>query len=86
VSVNDPWVMDAWSRDQGADGKVLMLADGNAEFATAMDLVQDSSRAGMGVRSRRYAAVIEDGVITSLDVDEPGSIVASTCEVVLGKV
>ncbi|MDP1876387.1 MAG: peroxiredoxin [Actinomycetota bacterium] len=86
ISVNDAWVMDAWSADQGAQGKVLMVADGNGEFAKAMDLVMDGSRSGLGLRSLRYAAVINDGVITSLDVDEPGRIVASTCEVVLGKV
>lgn len=86
TSVNDAWVMDAWARDQGAHGKVLMVADGNGAFAEAMGLVMDGSRSGLGSRSRRYAMVIDDGIITSLDVDEPGSIVASACEAVLGKV
>lgn len=86
ISVNDPWVLDAWARDQGAHGKVLMVADGNGTFAEAMDLVMDGSRSGLGRRSRRYAMVIHDGIIMSLEVDEPGSIVASTCEAVLGRV
>lgn len=86
IAVNDAWVMGAWSKDQGADGKVLMLADGSGDFATAMDLVNDLSAAGLGKRSKRYAAVIEDGVITSLDVEEGGGITVSACEAVLEKV
>lgn len=86
IAVNDAWVMGAWSKDQGADGKVLMLADGSGDFATAMDLVNDLSGAGLGKRSKRYAAVIEDGVITSLDVEEGGGITVSACEAVLEKV
>src|SRR5262249_6525976 len=68
VAVNDAWVMDAWARANGADGEILMLADGNADFTRAMGLEMDGSGFGLGVRSRRYAAVIEDGVITHLDV------------------
>lgn len=86
IAVNDAWVMGAWSKDQGADGKVLMLADGSGDFATTMDLVNDLSAAGLGKRSKRYAAVIEDGVITSLDVEEGGGITVSACEAVLEKV
>ena len=85
IAVNDAWVMDAWAKSQGADGKVLMLADGSGDFATAMDLVLDGSGAGLGKRSKRYAAIIDDGVITSLDVDDSG-ISASACEAVLEKV
>jgi peroxiredoxin len=77
--------MDAWGKEQGAAGKVLLLADGSGDFATAMDLVLDGSGAGLGKRSKRYAAIIEDGVITSLDVDDSG-ISASACEAVLEKV
>jgi peroxiredoxin len=85
IAVNDAWVMDAWSKDQGADGKVLMLADGSGDFTKAMDLVMDGSGFGLGMRSKRYAAIIEDGVIQSLDIDE-GGVSASACEAILEKV
>ena len=83
IAVNDAFVMDAWGQAQGADG-ITMLADGNAEFTEAMGLVMDGSGFGMGRRSKRYAAVIEDGVITSLEVDTKG-IELSACENVLSK-
>ena len=83
IAVNDAFVMDAWAKSQGAEG-ITMLADGNAEFTEAMGLVMDGSGFGMGQRSKRYAAVIEDGVITSLDVDTKG-IELSACSNVLSK-
>ncbi|GMU78636.1 MAG: hypothetical protein AMXMBFR46_14310 [Acidimicrobiia bacterium] len=86
VAVNDAFVMDAWAKSQGAEGKVTMLADGNGDFAAAMGLVMDGSGIGLGQRSRRYAAVLEDGVITSLEVEEPGKIEVSTCEAMSQKV
>ena len=86
VAVNDAWVMDVWAKGQGADGKILMLADGSGDFTKAMDLVMDGSAIGLGMRSKRYAAVLEDGVITSLDVEEPGKMEVSVCEAVLQKV
>jgi peroxiredoxin len=85
IAVNDTYVRDAWAKDQGADGKVLKLADGNGDFAEAMDLVMDGSGFGLGKRSKRYAAVIENGVITSLDVEKTGGINVSACEAVLEK-
>ena len=69
VSVNDAWVMGAWAKDQGVGDKILMLADGSGVFTTAMGLEVDRTALGMGVRSQRYSALIEDGVITSLDVE-----------------
>ena len=72
VSVNDPFVMGAWGEAQGVGDHVLMLADGNGEFTKAMGLEMDGSGFGLGTRSQRYAAVIEDGVVTTLNV-EPGS-------------
>ena len=63
-----------------------LKADGNGDFAEAMDLVMDGTGIGLGKRSKRYAAVIEDGVITSLDVEEPGKMEVSTCEAVIQKV
>ena len=83
TAVNDPFVMDAWQKDQGADD-ITMLADGNGEFAEAMGLVMDGSGFGLGKRSKRYAAVIEDGVVTSLEVDDKG-VELSACSNVLSK-
>ena len=71
TSVNDASVMDAWKKATLAD-KLDFLADGNADFAKAIDLATDSSAAGMGIRSRRYAMLVEDGVVKKLQVDEPG--------------
>ena len=80
TAVNDAWVMDAWQKDQSADA-ITMMADGNGAFAAAMGLVLDVTGAGLGTRSKRYAAIIEDGVVTSIEVDE-GGIELSTCDAV----
>lgn len=85
ISVNDPWVMDAWAQSQGASD-ILMLADGNGAFTEAMGLAFDGSGAGLGQRSQRYAAVIEDGVITSLEVEPKPGVDLSSCENILTKV
>jgi len=85
IAVNDPWVMDAWAQSQGATD-IVMLADGSGEFTKAMDLVMDGSGFGLGLRSKRYAAVIVDGVFTELDVEPAGGIEVSACEAVLKKV
>ena len=84
ISVNDAWVMGAWAAEQGAKD-IMMLADGNGEFTEAMGLVMDGSGFGLGTRSRRYAAIIEDGVVTSLDVEEGGGVEVSSCEMVISK-
>jgi peroxiredoxin len=86
VAVNDAWVMDAWAKSQGADGKILMLADGSGEFAKAMGLEMDGRGFGLGMRSKRYAAVIENGTITDLEVDEQGGVDLSSCANILTKV
>lgn len=83
ISVNDAWVMDAWGKEQGVEGKIVMLADGSGEFTKAMGLVMDGSAFGLGQRSQRYAAVIEDGVISNLAVEEGGGINVSACSAVL---
>jgi glutaredoxin/glutathione-dependent peroxiredoxin len=83
VSVNDPWVMAAWAASQGVEDSILMLADGNAEFTRAMGLDWDASGAGLGTRSRRYAAVIEDGVIRTLEVEQKPGVDVSSCESIL---
>jgi peroxiredoxin len=74
TAVNDVFVMDAWGKSAGADGKVTMLADGSADFAKKLGLDMDLSERGLGVRSKRYAMIVEDGVVKSLEVeDAPGS-------------
>jgi peroxiredoxin len=70
VSVNDAFVMGAWGRDQKAQGKVRMMADGGADFTKALGL--DATIPGMGVRSKRYSMLVEDGVVKSIDVEQPG--------------
>jgi len=82
ISVNDPWVMDAWKRDQGASD-ILMLADGAGAFTKAMGLELDGSGFGLGARSQRYAAIINNGVIERLDVEEGGGITVSSCDVLI---
>jgi glutaredoxin/glutathione-dependent peroxiredoxin len=71
TAVNDASVMDAWKKATGAE-KVEFLADGSAEFAKAVDLSLDLSGNGMGVRSKRYSMLVDDGVVKALNVDEPG--------------
>jgi peroxiredoxin len=83
IAVNDAWVMDAWGREQGVGDKITMLADGNGDFAKAMGLEFDGGGIGLGLRSQRYAAVIEDGIITSLDVEPKPGVDLSSCQNVL---
>ena len=83
LSVNDAFVMDAWGKDQNVEGKVLMLADGNGEFTKAGGLVMDATGYGMGTRSQRYAMVIDDGVVKTLNVEAPGAFEVSSAESVL---
>ncbi len=83
ISVNDAFVMGAWGKDQKVGDKILMLGDGNAEFAQAMGLTMDGSKFGLGTRSQRYAMVVEDGVIKQLFVEKPGAFEVSTAEHVL---
>jgi len=79
ISVNDAFVMDAWGKSAGADG-ITMLADGNADFAKALGLDTDSSKFGMGTRSKRYAMIVNDGVVEALNVEAPGEFKVSTAE------
>lgn len=69
VSVNDPFVMGAWAKAQGTDGKIRMLADGNAEFAKALGLTLDASGLGLGLRSQRYSMLVKDGQVATLNVE-----------------
>ena len=82
TSVNDVFVMDAWKKASGAEGKVdAFLADGSADFAKALDLTFDGSGNGLGVRSKRYSMVVDDGVVKSLNVeDAPGKAELSSAD------
>ena len=82
ISVNDPFVMEAWGQDQNVGKNVVMLADGNGELAGAMGLTMDGSGFGLGMRSQRYAAILRDGVVSWLAVEPgPGLNVSSADEV-----
>ena len=83
VAVNDPFVMQAWAKDQGVDGRIAMLADGSGAFTKALGLELDLTARGLGVRSQRYAMVVEDGRVTHLGVEAPGGFDVSTAESVL---
>jgi peroxiredoxin len=72
VSVNDPFVMGAWGRDQHTGGKVRMMADGSADFTKAAGLTFDLTARGMGVRSQRYSMLVKDGVVKALNIEAPG--------------
>jgi peroxiredoxin len=85
VSVNDAFVMGAWADAQHVDGKVVMLADGSGDFTRAMGLELDLSGGGLGTRSRRYAAILDDGVVTDLAVEEGPALTVSSVEAVLAK-
>ncbi|ABF09994.1 glutaredoxin/glutathione-dependent peroxiredoxin [Cupriavidus metallidurans] len=82
-SVNDAFVMGAWGREQKATGKVRMMGDGAAQWARALGLDQDLSQRGLGVRAKRYAMVVDDGVVTHLFIEEPGEFKVSSAEWVL---
>lgn len=83
LSVNDAWVMKAWSNDQGAAGKVEMLADGNAEFTRAIGLDADMSARGYGVRCRRFAMIVDDGVVQHVAIEEQPVLKVSAAEKML---
>jgi peroxiredoxin len=83
ISVNDAFVMGAWGENQSVGDKVLMLADGNGDFTRALGLEFDGSRFGMGKRSQRFAMIVDNGVVTHLDVEEPGAFSVSSAEHVL---
>ena len=84
ISVNDPFVMQAWGKSQGVCSGLHMLADGNADLTRALGLEMDASGYGMGLRSKRYALYAEDGVVKALWVEAPGEFKVSSAEHVLG--
>jgi peroxiredoxin len=80
VAVNDAFVLQAWAAQAGAEGKVTMLADGNGDFAEALGLAADFSKFGMGKRGQRWSAIVDDGVVKELNVEEPGAFRVSSAE------
>jgi len=83
TSVNDVFVMDSWGKSQDVGDNVIMLADGNGEFAKAIGLELDASGFGMGGRSQRYSMVVNDGVVESLNVEEGGEFKVSAADFML---
>ncbi|MCE3004333.1 MAG: peroxiredoxin [Xanthomonadaceae bacterium] len=83
MAVNDAFVMDAWAKSQDVPSEIVMLADGNANFAKALGLELDATAFGMGLRSKRFALVAKDGVVTHLHVEAPGEFKVSSAEAVL---
>jgi peroxiredoxin len=83
VAVNDAFVMNAWAESQNAPADILMLADGNAAFTRALGLEMDATAFGMGIRSKRFALVAKDGVVTHLFIEAPGEFRVSSAEHVL---
>ena len=83
ISVNDPFVMAAWGQDQQVGDAVLLLADGNGEFTSAVGLEMDGSGFGLGTRSQRYAMVLQDGVVTVLHVEPGGGLTVSAADAIL---
>lgn len=83
LSVNDAFVMDAWGKAHGTGEKVRMIADGNGDLAKALGLDFDGSGIGFGIRAQRFAAIVEDGVVTKLAVEEPMKFEVSSAEAML---
>ena len=83
VAVNDVFVMGAWAREMGVDGRLVMLADGSGALTKALGMELDLTARGLGVRSNRYAMVVEDGRVTHLAVEPPGGFDVSKAESVL---
>jgi peroxiredoxin len=83
MSVNDAFVMGAWGRDQGATGKVRMMADGSADYTKKLGLELDLVARGMGVRCQRFAMLVVDGVVAKLHVEAPGKFEVSDAETML---
>jgi peroxiredoxin len=85
MAVNDVFVMNAWGKASGVGDRILMLADGNGEYARALGLELDAKGYGMGTRGQRFAIVARDGVATQVNVEAPGQFKVSAAEYVLGQ-
>src|SRR5258705_4429358 len=85
MAVNDVFVMNAWGKASGVGDRVLMLADGNGEYARALGLELDAKGFGMGTRGQRFALIVRDGLATQVNVEAPGQFKVSAAEYVLGQ-
>ncbi len=85
IAVNDVFVMDAWAKASGVGDRIVMLADGNAEFTRSLGLELDASGFGMGTRGKRFAMVVDDGVVRQLNVESAGEFRVSAADYVLGQ-
>ena len=85
MAVNDVFVMNAWGKASSVGDKILMLADGNGDYSRALGLEMDGSKFGMGMRGKRFAVIVKDGVATQVNVEEPGQFKVSAAEYVLGE-
>lgn len=85
TSVNDAFVLKAWAQHSGVDDKVLMLADGNGDFARAIGLELDGTRFGLGKRGERWSMIVEDGTVKQLNVEQPGAFEVSSAERLLSQ-
>jgi len=83
MAVNDVFVMNAWGKSAGVGDKIVMLADGNGEYARALGLELDAKGYGMGMRGQRFAIVVKDGLATRVDIEEPGQFKVSAAETIL---
>jgi glutaredoxin/glutathione-dependent peroxiredoxin len=83
MAVNDAFVMKAWGKAQNADGKVEMIADGNAEYTKALGLDMDATGFGMGIRGQRFSLLVDDGVVKQVNVEQKGEFKVSSAEHVL---
>src|SRR5258705_7180491 len=86
ISVNDPFVMGAWGKDQKSEGKVRMMADGSATFTKALGMEFDLVARGMGVRSQRYSMLVDNGVVKSINLQGPGKFEVSDADTMLKQV
>jgi len=86
VSVNDAFVMDAWGKAQNVGDKVLMLADGNADFTKALGIEMDGTGYGMGLRMKRFSMYVVDGTVKSFNLEKPGAFEVSNAETMLGQI
>jgi peroxiredoxin (alkyl hydroperoxide reductase subunit C) len=86
VAVNDAFVMGAWGKDQGVGDNVIMLADGSAAFTKALGLELDLTARGLGIRSQRYALVVDDGKVTHVAIEAPGGFEVSKAESILAAI
>ncbi len=85
TAVNDAFVMGAWGKDQDADGKVTLLADGNGAFVEAIGLTLDLTKGGLGMRGQRFAMIVDDGKVSILNIEGPGEYKVSSADYLLGQ-